>query len=357
MDKEIKENIIKCSRCGLCMDVCPVYKAKRTETSVSRGKFLQLLGIINKDLTFDKDIEYNLDLCLGCKKCKKACPSDIDAVKIFAKVKEEYNTPFKNFINSYPFFKLKIFALKIFYKLKYPMGRNAKRKKQTIPKEKIAYFNGCVEKAVSMPLRLPVAAKKEKFKCCGIPFYTKGRMDLYEKLKNQNINIIKKYDKVVFNCATCYDTVLNYENLPEAEKKKLIYFTDFYKEKTLFSPKKIKVTFHKPCHLSDEKFFEIEKILSNIENIEYVRMPNYAECCGFGGDFFTRHIKTASILSFEKINNVLKTNADIVLTDCPSCLWSLKYSIKAMKLKNLRKNNLKAFDFAYFLNNFIEIKD
>ena len=100
MDKELVKNIVNCSRCGLCMDVCPVYKAKKTETSVSRGKFLQLLGLIKKHLKFDKKIKYNLDLCLNCKKCKTACPSNIDAVKIFAEIKKEFNSPLDNFLNS-----------------------------------------------------------------------------------------------------------------------------------------------------------------------------------------------------------------------------------------------------------------
>ena len=71
MDNELKKEIINCSRCALCMEVCPVYKVKKTETSVLRGKFLQILGLIRGDLKFDKNIKYNLDLCLGCKKCKR----------------------------------------------------------------------------------------------------------------------------------------------------------------------------------------------------------------------------------------------------------------------------------------------
>ena len=116
MDKELIKNIVNCSRCGLCMDVCPVYKAKKTETSVSRGKFLQLLGLIKKQLKFDKRIKYNLDLCLNCKKCKAACPSDIDAVQIFAEIKNEFQTPFEKFLNSPLVFKIKMFSLCSLYK-------------------------------------------------------------------------------------------------------------------------------------------------------------------------------------------------------------------------------------------------
>lgn len=343
MKKEIEKEVINCSRCGLCMEVCPVYKAKKTETSVSRGKFLQLLGLIRGDLKMNKKIAYNLDLCLACGKCKKACPSNIDAVKIFSSIKEEYQTPFEKLFYSAPSFKLKMFFLQIMYKIKYPLGRKFKKKPFCLKtNEKIAYFEGCATRSIGNGFLSNI--KKEKFSCCALPYYIKGRFDLYEKYKKRNIEIIKKYDKIVFDCATCLDTVSNYEGV---EKEKLVYFTDFYKSKKLSLKEKTKITFHKPCHLSEEKFLEIEEILKNIENLEYVRMEEAFECCGFGGDFFTRHMKTASVLSKKKIENACKTGADIILTTCPTCLWSLKYGIKTLP-KSMREK-IKAYDISEFL--------
>lgn len=347
MDKELIKNIVNCSRCGLCMDVCPVYKAKKTETSVSRGKFLQLLGLIKKQLKFDKRIKYNLDLCLNCKKCKAACPSDIDAVKIFAEIKNEFQTPFEKFLNSPLVFKIKMFSLWALYKVKYPFKRSYYKKiKKGETSFNIAHFNGCATKSINNKFELPYKFKEENFDCCGLPFFVKGRIDVYEKYKKRNLRRFEKFDKIVFDCATCYDTVLNYEGV---NREKIVYFTDFYKNKKLRAIKPFKITFHKPCHLDMNKFLEIEEILSHIEKLSYKRLNKFDDCCGFGGDFFTRHIKTATILSKEKIQNVLKTNSDTVLTTCPTCLWSLKYGIK------LEGAKIKAFDLADFLHNFVEI--
>ena len=348
MDKELEKRIVNCSRCGLCMEVCPVYKVKKTETSVSRGKFLQLLGLIRKELKFDKRIKYNLDLCTNCDKCKKACPSDIDAVKIFASVICEYQSPLEEFLNSSFIFKLKIFCLKVMYKIKYPIGRkNFKKKPYLKTNEKIAHFNGCVTRAINNGFEIPYKFEKENFVCCALPFYVKGRFNVYEKYKNRNIELMKKYDKVVFDCAGCFNTVMNYEGV---DKNKLVYFTDFYKNKSLYVENPVKITFHKPCHLDEDKFLEIEKILMNIEGVSYLRMNEYSDCCGFGGDFFTRHINTASILSSRKIENAAKTGSNIVLTTCPACLWSLKFGIKT---KNI---GIKAYDLADFLHNFVNLK-
>lgn len=336
MNKDFEKEVINCSRCGLCMDVCPVYKVKKTETSLLRGKFLQILGLIRGDLKYDNKIAYNLDLCLSCKKCKKACPSDIDAVKIFSLTRAKYKNLFEHLFYSAFAFKFKMFLIKILYKLKYSF----KQRKANFPhkEENIGYFRGCLTRQMGTGLNI----KSKKFNCCGIPFYIKGRLDLYEKYKKRNIELIKKYDKVVFDCATCFDTISNYEGI---DTSKLFYFTDFYKNKKLISKTPYKITFHKPCHLDDEKFLEIENILKNIKNIEYIKLENYDDCCGFGGDFFTRHIKTAYELSYKKNENIVKTNADIVLTTCPTCLWSLKFGIKA------KKNKIKALDLADFLGN------
>ena len=334
MNKEIEKDVINCSRCGLCMDVCPVYKVKKTETSLLRGKFLQLLGLIKGDLKYDSKISYNIDLCLSCNKCKKACPSGIDAVSVFSHVRGEYQSIFEHVFYSAPFLKLKMLVLKIFYKVKYPFGR----KKPKFPNEQnIGYFKGCVTSAINTGFN----KKNDGFNCCGLPFYIKGRFDLYEKYKKRNLALISKFDKIVFDCATCYDTVSNYEGV---NKEKLVYFTDFYKNLKLKAPKKTVLTFHKPCHLDEEKFKEIEEILKSIENVEYVKMEKYDDCCGFGGDFFTRHFKTASTLSVRKIENAIKTGANTIITTCPTCLWSLKFGIKA------KKANLKAFDLVEFLD-------
>lgn len=88
--KDYEEEIYKCSRCGLCQSVCPVYKVTLNECSVSKAKFNMLNGIIKGDLSLSKRIKSYMDLCTGCNACKNFCPSDIDAREIFIAVKNEY---------------------------------------------------------------------------------------------------------------------------------------------------------------------------------------------------------------------------------------------------------------------------
>ena len=50
------DDINKCSKCGLCQSVCPVYKVTGNDCAVSRGKFIMLKGILNGDLKLNKII-------------------------------------------------------------------------------------------------------------------------------------------------------------------------------------------------------------------------------------------------------------------------------------------------------------
>ena len=93
--------------------------------------------------------------------------------------------------------------------------------------------------------------------------------------------------------------------------------------------KPIKVTFHKPCHLGNDDFWQ--KILTNCENIEYVKMQDYDECCGFSGEFAIKNPKIATQLMKQKAQNVAATGADYVVTTCPACVIGLKRGLIGVK--------------------------
>ena len=52
--KDYSEDIYKCTKCGLCQAICPIFQETGLETSVSRGKFTLLNGIINRYLITNK---------------------------------------------------------------------------------------------------------------------------------------------------------------------------------------------------------------------------------------------------------------------------------------------------------------
>ena len=85
----------KCSQCGLCMSVCPLYEETKNDCSNARGLCAMLNGVIKKELEFDETVLKYLDRCLknkNCNKCKNFCPSGIDLQIIFDSAKEFYES-------------------------------------------------------------------------------------------------------------------------------------------------------------------------------------------------------------------------------------------------------------------------
>ena len=87
---EYKEEIKKCSQCGLCMAVCPLYLDTKNDCANARGLFAMLKGILKGELQLDETIIKYLVQCDNCKKCKEFCPSGIDIPEIVASARELY---------------------------------------------------------------------------------------------------------------------------------------------------------------------------------------------------------------------------------------------------------------------------
>ena len=159
----------------------------------------------------------------------------------------------------------------------------------------------------------------------------------FEKVAKNNINKIPTNCKyLITDCASCENTILNYSKYIEnftINPEKLINWGDLIVQKRLkFKYKKhLKVTFHKPCHLKNDNFFE--KLMRNCTNVEYIKMDDYEQCCGFAGTFGLKNPKLSKQLIRQKADNIKKTQADYVITTCPSCLAGLNIGLIGAKTK------------------------
>ena len=342
-DDEVKKNIYKCSRCALCQGVCPVYDEVKNENSTARGKLMQIWGLKKGELKLNRKILQSLDLCLNCEKCRLNCPSGVDTTGVF---NAEKKLSFTGKILTSDFvFNLKMSALRLFSFFKKTPVYNKS--------SDILYFEGCISKELKNKLVIHgVKLENGNFKCCALPYLTKGRVDIYNEIAAFNESIIENARLVVFDCATCFSAVRNYPFKNPKNRSKLIFYTDIYKNFPLEAKKPAVVSYHMPCHMNSagKKLTEVEEILKEIKNIKYKRLENPEYCCGFGGDFFIRHPKIALSLSFKKARDIIETNPDIVLTSCPTCLWSLRFSLFVYKIMHGLAKTPAAMDMAEFLN-------
>ena len=370
-------DIQRCSKCGLCMSVCPVYKATGNDCAVSRGKFIMLNGVLKNDLLLSKNINKYLDMCLKCNACKDFCPSEIDAKEIFISAKCEYarKRPFTRFLKcSLNSFLPLAGCLTMFYRhakfskittifrpiLNNILGRkillasslveknNSDLKicewKANLKRKKVVYFKGCVNNYINPQSSIIVQKilKKmnveiiiPKFKCCGAPLLSEGDENGFISQAEYNISQIPDdFDYFLTDCATCQSTFKDYEKYIDSDKlreinKKSMNVAEFIVknvEKFKFN-KQISFTYHKPCHLENTSF--IKEFLRKSENIIYIQMPEYDECCGFAGAFAVKNTKISEKISARKAHNATMTKADYILTSCPSCIMGLTQGLIA----------------------------
>lgn len=327
--KDFADEINKCSKCGLCQSVCPVYKITGNDCAVSKGKFIMLDGVLKGDLKLNRNIEKYLDMCLKCGKCKDFCPSSIDVCEIFNTAKHQYaKDTFSGKLEK--FFQSKLIfgnILKTFKLIKSIKIKQNTTENENYSKTKIVYFKGCVNEILpssEIALKkifknLDVKLIEKDFDCCGLPFLSSGNLERFEEVKKHNLELLNcEYDYILTDCASCESTIKSYQDL------KTINAAEFLAEQNIkFKFKKpTKVTFHKPCHLESCQF--LAQLFSKCENVEYIEMKDFDECCGFAGEFAIKNPKLSLQLTRQKAINIINTNADYVLTTCPACILGIK---------------------------------
>ena len=374
--KDYEEDIYKCSRCGLCQSVCPVFKATLNECAVSRGKFNILNGIIKGELQFNNNVKKYLDLCTGCNACKNFCPSGIDAREIFVTAKHEYYKSVKlsflqKFLNSYFLFKILLISagisgcvlrlsgisriLKVFENLLLRFGYLGKRlylfnslvQKQfkikssdscTGRNTKAVYFEGCFNKYINNDTMAAVKkilsctgikVVKKNFECCGISYLNDGNIKKFKELLEKNLNAIdEEYDYILTDCASCNAVLKEYCNYSEFEaamefSSKVISAVELIKDIKFEAIKQFNVAVHKPCHDT----YDFIDIVKNIKGINFVEVEGYDTCCGFSGKFALQNQSISMNISRQKVQHYTENNVDFIITTCPACLLGLNQGL------------------------------
>ena len=340
--EDFKDEISKCSKCGLCQSVCPIYKLTGNDCAVSRGKFVMLDGVLKGDLKLNKNINKYLDLCLKCDKCSNFCPSAIDVCKIFEVAKYEYER--NTFWGKIVFFLESKYVFGNILKLAQYLQKIVSstplfRMEEKVGNIKLLYFKGCVNTIFSQTDKFlhklfdnsNIEIIEKDFDCCGLPFLSSGNLERYEEVKAHNLSLMNcEYDYILTDCASCESTLKKYFRSAQNDTKFINLGELVARQNIKFKFKKpIKVTFHKPCHLENDDFWL--KIIENCENVEYVKMNDYDECCGLAGEFAIKNHKISVQISKQKAKNIIETGADYVVTTCPACILGLKQGLFGIK--------------------------
>ncbi len=215
------------------------------------------------------------------------------------------------------------------------------------PKMRVVFFTGCMtdfvfQEAGHSIINILKANNIETIipkdvGCCGAPAYYMGDHKTALNLANNNFNILSQLnpDYIIINCATCgsvlksvYNILLNVNGDFSVFADKVIDINKFLHDhvdikhdKKYFSGKKIRVTYHDPCHLKrgQNVCSEPREILKSLPWVDFVEMDAPCACCGGAGGFNLKHYDLSLEIGKRKAESIKQTGADVVATGCPSC--------------------------------------
>lgn len=85
-EKNAKEEVIeimeKCIKCGLCKELCPVFKVMLEEQYSARGHAILLSNKIYDSIVFD---------CTLCRACEEKCPMNLKICTAIRKARQVLN--------------------------------------------------------------------------------------------------------------------------------------------------------------------------------------------------------------------------------------------------------------------------
>ena len=181
--------------------------------------------------------------------------------------------------------------------------------------------------------------------CCGSPTYYAGFESDYAEHAKRNYQVFRSFGitnliGLVPACTSALrDVYPKYVEGYDLEVQHVLEVAAKRLEETGIKPRvkeKLAVTYHDPCQLS--RYLKVtdepRQILESIEGVELIepdleQFGKWSTCCGGGGLEVTQP-ELSERLGMRRAEELLKTGANVVVSNCPACDLQLTKSIKNM---------------------------
>ncbi|UCF56659.1 MAG: (Fe-S)-binding protein [Deltaproteobacteria bacterium] len=353
------DEVVKCNRCGFCLPNCPIYKVQGVESASPRGRNAITRAVIEGRLPWGPEIERSVFSCLGCGACTAACFPSLKTKEVVFQDRECLVSE-----GLYP----KIAdTLARYVEENYNISNedNGERDEwrellKNVPEHvfekehaEVIYFVGCVASFFPLVQKIPVnmAGIMERAEvdftilggeewCCGYPLIGAGMREKIKALMDHNLEKVRELGakKIVFTCPSCYRTWKTFYQ-PEIDMLTSSELLEYLLSQRKIPVKKINatVTYHDPCDLGrNSGIFDAPRaVLKSIPGIRLVELPNNRQltmCCGGGGNLEMVDADLSGQVAKMKIEEILKTGADMVVTSCQQCVRTISTRARRQKI-------------------------
>jgi len=197
--------------------------------------------------------------------------------------------------------------------------------------EKALYFPGCIGlgklpdmvSSVSRLLdSLGIAHDiSSQVKCCGSPLLKIGADQEAEGLRQSNMKVFSRYDRIITSCPGC-----TYQ-LREVYGIKAEHLVEILPEGRFSSAVEGRWALQVPCHLKrGVSPWTADDMMSVLERagVDLVRLPKEDRCCGGGGGMLSGFPDTSDSIAVSKADVYRKADVRGVITACPFCCLNLR---------------------------------
>jgi glycolate oxidase iron-sulfur subunit len=170
-------------------------------------------------------------------------------------------------------------------------------------------------------------------RCCGALLAHNGDLDGAARLRDANMNVYRggQFDALIVDSAGCGSHVKDF--YPEL-KGRVKDLTEWLAEVGLPPADrelKVRVTYQDACHLAHAQRIRKQPrdLIRAMPGVELVEMRHPEICCGAAGLYSTLEPSMSARILREKIDDVLGTKAEIVVTANPGCQMQLSAGIRS----------------------------
>lgn len=381
-EKEYREQILQCSRCGFCQEVCPVFRTTLHFAYSTRGKMLLLKEVIEGSIEPSQELADVFYSCTTCQACNYSCPSGIKGDEVVEWFRSKL---YEDGLVPRPVIGVRESVLKagnVFHSAKeerieiYPPALREKAQKGELKERaETLLFMGCLPSYLDMKIvpslingldvaEVDFTTLSTEEGCCGLPLFLMGSNEFESRAEKLMEKIMATGAReLVTPCAGCYKTFKNlYPNAGDFGLE--VYHSVQYFDKLLNEQRikfgreyKKKVTYHDPCDIGRacKIFEEPRRILKEIPGLEYVEMAGNridSRCCGGGGGLQAYNPEMAVKMAVERVKDALAVGAELIVSACPACKDNLRKG--ALAIPKQERGKIKIIDITEIVAEVVE---
>jgi Fe-S oxidoreductase len=203
--------------------------------------------------------------------------------------------------------------------------------------------------------------------CCGALHSHAGEADTARMLARKNIDAFlgAGCDRVIVGPAGCGAAMKEYDHLLAGDSdyveraRRFVTLvrdtSEFLLEVGIAPPRghtARRVTYDAPCHLIHAQRISAApvEVLKAIPGIEITPLRDSDRCCGGAGIYNLLHPDLSSAILTEKIDNILASGADTVVTSNPGCAMQMGAGLLLAGVRTEVVHAIELLDEAYCIN-------